>query len=76
MANKETAIQSQVGGNHYKNMAIQPVKYALANQLGPCEANIVKYVSRWKNKNGIEDLRKARHYIDLLIEHELENTNA
>jgi len=60
----------QVGGNHYKNMAIQPVDYILANKLGYCEANVVKYISRWKNKGGIDDLRKAKHYIDMLIEDE------
>ena len=60
----------QVGGNHYKNMAIQPVDYILANKLGYCEANVVKYISRWKIKGGIDDLRKAKHYIDMLIEDE------
>ena len=68
--------KTQVGGAHYKDMAIQPIQYSLANKLGFCEANVVKYVSRWKQKNGIEDLRKAKHYIDLLIEHELEHTDA
>jgi len=51
-------------------MAIQPVDYILANKLGYCEANVVKYISRWKNKGGIDDLRKAKHYIDMLIEDE------
>jgi hypothetical protein len=59
--------ETQVGGNHYKNMAIQPIEYIMQNNLGYCEANIVKYVSRWKDKNGLEDLKKARHYIDILI---------
>ena len=59
--------ETQVGGNHYKNMAIQPIEYIMQNNLGYCEANIVKYVSRWKDKNGVEDLKKARHYIDILI---------
>lgn len=63
-----SALNEQPGGNHYKQMAIQPVQYIHANGLGYCEANIVKYVSRWRDKNGIEDLLKARHYIDLLIE--------
>ena len=40
----------------------------MANNMSYCEANVVKYVSRWRSKNGVEDLRKARHYIDLLIE--------
>ncbi len=58
----------QVGGDHYKKLAIQPVEYILANNLGFVEGAVIKYVTRWKNKNGIEDLRKARHFIDLLIQ--------
>lgn len=65
-----SAMQRQVGGEHYKNMAIGPIEYALANGLGPCEHCIIKYVSRYKNKGGVEDLRKARHYLDMLIERE------
>ena len=65
-----SATTIQVGGNHYKSMEIQPIEFIMKNNLGYCEANVVKYVSRWKAKNGIEDLRKARHYIDLLIESE------
>lgn len=59
---------TQVGGDHYAKNAIQPIDYILANQLGWCEANAVKYLTRWKAKNGLEDLRKAKHYIELLIE--------
>lgn len=62
------ALETQVGGNHYKDMQIQPIEYILKNNLGYCEANVVKYISRWKSKNGVEDLRKAKHYIDLLID--------
>lgn len=58
----------QIGGNHYKDMPIQPIEYILANGLGYCEGNVIKYVSRYKFKNGVEDLKKARHYLDLLIE--------
>jgi len=64
------ALDVQVGGKHYKNMAIQPIEYIFANGLGFCEGNILKYLSRWRDKGGVEDLRKARHYLDLLIEHE------
>lgn len=64
-------LDHQVAGDHYKKMKIQPIEYILANCLGYCEANVVKYISRWRQKNGIEDLRKARHYIDILIEQEL-----
>lgn len=64
------AIDRQVGGAHYKDMAIQPVQYILANALPFIEGCVVKYVSRWRSKGGVEDLKKARHFLDLLIEHE------
>jgi len=58
----------QIAGTHYKDKSIQPWDYIVANKLGYLEGNIVKYVSRWKDKGGIDDLRKARHYLDKLIE--------
>jgi len=61
-------LDVQVAGSHYKNMKIQPVEYIHANGLGYFEGNVVKYVSRWRSKNGVKDLEKAKHYIDLLIE--------
>lgn len=63
-----SALKDQVGGSHYKGFAIQPVEYMHANGLGYCEGAVVKYVTRWRGKNGIEDLKKARHFLDLLIE--------
>ena len=69
----KTNRKFQVGGDHYTKLAIQPTYYALANGLGVCEANVIKYVSRWKSKNGLDDLRKARDYLDILTEWELEN---
>jgi len=60
----------QVGGQHYKDMAIQPTEYITKNKLGFIEGNIVKYISRWRYKNGLEDLKKIKHYVDLLIEYE------
>ena len=65
------AFDSQVGGNHYKSFKIQPVEFIHINGLGYIAGNIIKYVCRYKVKNGIEDLRKARHYIDMMIESEL-----
>lgn len=62
------ALNVQVDGNHYKDQAIQPVEYIHANNIGYMEGNVIKYVSRWRKKNGIKDLEKAKHYIDLLIE--------
>ena len=62
------ALDVQVGGNHYKDLAIQPVEYIHANKIGYFEGNVLKYITRWRAKNGIADLEKAKHYIDLLIE--------
>ena len=61
-------LDVQVGGGHYKKYKIQPVEYAMANGLNYCQANAVKYVTRYKDKGGIEDLRKAIHNIEILIE--------
>lgn len=69
----ETPLNVQEGGQHYKSKAIQPIVYIHANNLGFCEGNVVKYITRHKDKNGIEDLKKAKHYIDLLIELEYKN---
>jgi len=63
-----SAKDYQIGGGHYKSKGIQPIEYILKNGLGFCEGNVVKYVTRWKDKNGIDDLLKAKHYIDFLIE--------
>ncbi len=65
---RSSALDVQVGGSHYKDMRIQPVEFIHANGLGFLEGNVIKYVSRWRNKNGIADLEKAKHYIELLIE--------
>jgi hypothetical protein len=63
-----TALDKQVGGNHYKDLPIQPIEYIHANAMGYMEGNVVKYISRWRKKNGIADLEKAKHYIELLID--------
>ena len=65
-----TAKKHQVGGRHYADMAIQPFEYIHANGLGFAEGSVIKYVSRWRRKGGIEDLKKAKHFIDMLIEAE------
>jgi hypothetical protein len=65
-----SALQHQEGGKHYRQMKIQPVEFIHANQIPFCEANAIKYLCRWKEKGGIQDLKKAKHYIDLLIEME------
>ena len=64
------ATSKQVGGDHYAVMKIQPIEFILANELGFCEGNVIKYLCRYKRKNGLEDLKKARQYLDFLIERE------
>ena len=71
-----SALDVQVAGDHYKKLAIQPVEYIHANKIGYFEGNVIKYVSRWRSKNGIKDLEKAKHYIELLIELETRHGNA
>ena len=68
-----SAKDNQVGGDHYKNLKIQPIEYIMANSLNYCEGNVIKYVTRYKQKGGIIDLEKAKHYIDLLIEKEAQD---
>ena len=63
----------QVGGTHYSSMKIQPIEFIMANKLSFTQGNVVKYICRYKGKGGIQDLNKAKHYIDLLIEFEEEN---
>lgn len=64
------ATETQVGGSHYKDMVIQPIEFIMQNGLGFCEGNIIKYVCRYKSKDGLKDLQKAKQYIDFLIESE------
>lgn len=63
-----SALNRQEGGNHYKDLKIQPIEYIHANSIPFAEGSIIKYVTRWRAKNGVKDLEKARHFIDLLIE--------
>lgn len=65
-----SALETQVGGGHYKDLPIQPMEYSMANKLDACQHTIVKYVTRFRQKGGIQDLEKARHVIDMLIEFE------
>ena len=57
----------QIGGSHYERQKIQPIDYIEANNLSFCEGNVVKYITRWKYKNGLEDLEKARWYLERII---------
>jgi len=67
MRGDSSPLSSQVGGSHYKDMPIQPIEYIHANGLGFLEGNAIKYITRWRTKGGVQDLEKARHYIDMLI---------
>lgn len=64
------SLKVQVGGSHYKELPIQPVEYIFMNGIGYFEGNVIKYVSRWRAKGGLADLKKAKHYLEMLIEYE------
>lgn len=70
MRERAQASKTQVAGAHYRDMAIQPSEYIHRNTLGWCEGNVVKYVTRHRFKNGAEDIKKAIHYLELLLEWE------
>lgn len=71
--NNSNPLNVQEGGDHYKKWAIQPVEYSMKNGLDLCQSNVIKYVSRFRDKGGVGDLMKAKHYIDLLIYFEYGN---
>ena len=66
-----SATDHQVAGDHYQKLKIQPIEYILANEMQFCEGAIIKYISRWRDKGGVEDLRKIKHFCDFLIENEV-----
>ena len=70
-----SALARQEGGEHYKNMAIQPVEFIHKNGIGFIEGCCIKYLCRWRKRGGLDDLKKARHFIDLLIEMETSHLN-
>jgi hypothetical protein len=63
-----SALRKQIGGSHYADRRIQPVEFIHANGLGFLEGCVIKRIVRWRDKNGVEDLLKAKHEIELLIE--------
>ena len=70
------AYKKQIGGSHYKDMKIQPSKFINDNKLQFAEGNAIKYICRHTHKGGKEDLEKAKHYIDMIIERDyLETKN-
>ncbi len=62
------AMSKQVGGDHYKNLKIEPIEFIMANELNYCEANIIKYACRHHMKGGKQDIEKIIHYAELLKE--------
>ena len=63
-----SALDKQIAGSHYKNYAIQPVEFITKNGIPFLEGCIIKRVCRWRNKDGVQDLQKAIHELELLIE--------
>ena len=67
-AEKPSALNRQVAGDHYKKYKIQPIEFIHGNEIPFMEANVVKYIIRHRDKNGAADVRKAIHYCQLLLE--------
>ena len=65
---EDSPMQTQVGGSHYKDMTIQPVEFIHKNGIGYMEGNVIKYVARHRYKNKAEDLKKAIHYLNIILE--------
>ena len=63
-----SAFDTQIGGDHYKKHAIQPMEYNIKNNIPFAEGEVISYVTRWRDKGGVMDLKKARHVLDMLIE--------
>lgn len=70
---KDRALDSQVGGDHYRQFKIQPVEYIIANGIGFLAGNVIKYATRYSYKGGAEDIRKIIHYCELILEFEYPN---
>ena len=70
----QDSLKTQVNGTHYTKLKIQPMEYSMANGLDACQHTIIKYVTRFRDKDGLEDLKKARHTLDMLIEFEQDKT--
>ena len=64
---EEQYKREQVGGSHYNKLKIQPIDYILENKLNYCQGNVIKYISRYKEKNGAEDIKKAIQYLQFIL---------
>ena len=67
---EKSSWDTQVGGDHYTSLTIQPMEYSMANKLDPLQHTAIKYITRFRNKAGKVDLQKARDCIDMLLEWE------
>ena len=63
-----SALERQVSGEHYKSLKIQPIEFIHANGIPFAEGSVIKYVTRWRDKGGVADLEKAKHFLEILIE--------
>jgi hypothetical protein len=72
--NKTTALSSY-GPNYYTKFAIEPAAFCIKNEVSFAEGNVIKYICRWRDKGGVDDLRKAKHYIEMLITEAMETNN-
>jgi len=70
MAEPINPFATQIGGDHYTKLKIQPMEYSMANNLDACQHTAIKYITRFRDKGGIHDLEKAKHVIDMLIKME------
>ena len=70
VAKKNQTRRTQIGGDHYAKMKIQPIDFITENKLSFIQGNIIKYICRYKDKNGLQDLKKAQHYMNMLLEKE------
>lgn len=68
MKSSTNSLKKQIGGNHYKHYKIQPAAFCEMNNIPFIEGSIIKYACRWRDKNGIEDLKKIIHYAEILID--------
>ena len=68
----DKALDYQIAGDHYRKFVIQPVEFCYHNNIPYLEATAIKYLCRWRDKGGLQDLEKAKHFIDLLIDFETE----
>ena len=67
--------KKQIGGSHYSKMEIQPTEFIMKNSIPFAEGNVIKYVCRHHDKNGAEDIKKAIHYLELILENQYNESN-